>query len=179
MASYPKYEPLDLFAGYFGVVYVPVMMSAIYILRQRHDGIYTVWLIFVGSWVCDTFAYFAGSFLGKHKLIPELSPKKTIEGSIGGVLGAVVVGILYGFIVAGIKGTSMNKWGVFCYVLIALVSSIFSQIGDLTASAFKRHYGIKDYGDLIPGHGGILDRFDSVIVTAPLVYLALNYLVRF
>ncbi len=179
VVQYPRYEPLDLFAGFFGVIYVPVMMSAIYTLRQRGDGIYSVWFIFVGSWVCDTCAYFVGSFFGKHKLIPILSPKKTVEGAVGGVIGAVVVAVIYAFIVIRLRGhepgTRVTVIGGFA--MLAMLTSVFSMIGDLTASAFKRHYGIKDYGDLIPGHGGILDRFDSVIVTAPLVYLVMNYLV--
>ena len=104
--------------------------------------------------------------MGKHKLCPNLSPKKTIEGAIGGVLGALVLGIIFGLIF---------KIQVFPHViLMSIIGSVMAQLGDLTASAFKRKMGIKDYGNLIPGHGGILDRFDSVLFAAPAVYYYLQ-----
>lgn len=174
--KYPVYHPLDLMSAFFSVVYIGVMLSMIYLLRQENDGIYYVWFIFIGSWVCDTCAYFAGSLLGRHKMAPVLSPKKTIEGAVGGVLGSILVALIYGLILSHIKNISMAQVAFYC--LIAFVTSIFSQVGDLTASAVKRHFDVKDYGALIPGHGGILDRFDSCIVTAPLIYILVS-LVRF
>ena len=119
------------------------------------------------SWGCDTCAYCVGVLIGKHKMAPKLSPKKSIEGGIGGLAGAALLGALYAL--------AINKWGgasagVGEYALICFVGGIISMIGDLAASAIKRNHEIKDYGKLIPGHGGILDRFDSVIFTAPVIY---------
>lgn len=174
--SYPKYEPLDLFCGGFAIVYVAVMLSTIYSLRQLDQGIYYVWLIFVGSWVCDTCAYFVGSSIGKTKMAPVLSPKKSVEGAIGGVLGAIIVSIVYAIVVMKLRDGAVTYLYILNYVIIACVTSVFSMVGDLVASAIKRHLGIKDYGTLIPGHGGILDRFDSVIVTAPVIYYFVVFL---
>ena len=168
---YPKYEPMDLFSGFFAIIYIPVMLSCIYLLRRTDGGQFMVWFVFVGSWVCDTFAYFVGSTLGKHKLAPVLSPKKSVEGAVGGVAGSVIVGLIYGCIVMHLKDGAINGLYLVNYAVLSAVAAVFSQVGDLTASAFKRHYDIKDYGNIIPGHGGILDRFDSVIVIAPLIYI--------
>ena len=126
-----------------------------------------VWLIFLSSWGCDTCAYCVGMLIGKHKMAPKLSPKKSVEGGVGGVLGAALLGVLFAL--------AMNHWGgedvnALHYAVICGVGGIISQVGDLAASAIKRNHDIKDYGRLIPGHGGILDRFDSVIFTAPVIY---------
>ena len=128
------------------------------------SGAYVYLLAFMGAWVCDTFAYFTGRFFGKHKLIPEISPKKTIEGSIGGIIFTVGAFALYTLIVNSFFGQSLSYLKV-CIIGFAL--SIISQIGDLVASSVKRQYNLKDYGNLFPGHGGVLDRFDSVMLTAP------------
>ena len=120
-----------------------------------------VYLIpFVFAWVTDTFAYFAGRFFGKHKLAPHLSPKKTVEGSIGGIVFAILGCMLYGFIVSFATDLEAR------YLVLALlgfVLSIISQIGDLWASLIKREHGIKDYSQMLPGHGGVMDRFDSIL----------------
>lgn len=121
-----------------------------------------VWLIFLTAFGTDIMAYFSGYLFGKHKLCPTISPKKTIEGSIGGTLGSVILCVAFGMIF-------MPDYVIDCAV-IGVLGGIISQFGDLTASIFKRKMGIKDYGNLIPGHGGIMDRFDSVLFTAPLVY---------
>ena len=102
--------------------------------------------------------------LGRHRLAPELSPKKSVEGAIGGVAGSALVGFLYGLLIS-------PDAGALVYALISAIGAVISQFGDLTASAIKRNHDIKDYGKLIPGHGGIIDRFDSVIVTAPIIYI--------
>ncbi len=169
--SYPKYEPIDLFSVFFGLIYLPVMLSTVYMLRQSENGLYLVWFVFIGSWVCDTCAYFVGSAMGRHKLAPVLSPKKSIEGAVGGVLGSAIVGALFGWFLQTRTVGAADPGRTAVFVLISALAAVFSQAGDLMASAIKRHYGIKDYGELIPGHGGVLDRFDSMIVTAPLVYL--------
>lgn len=166
--TYPKYKTEQMLAVFFGVFYVAVMLSYVYQTRMLTAGAYIVWLIFLCSWGCDTCAYCVGMLIGKHKMAPVLSPKKSVEGGVGGVIGAALLGLLYAF--------AMNHWGnagldpVFCAITCG-VGGIISQIGDLAASAIKRNYEIKDYGKLIPGHGGILDRFDSVIFTAPVIFI--------
>ncbi len=132
------------------------------------DGTYVYLLAFVGAWVCDTFAYFVGKFFGKHKLIPEISPKKTIEGSIGGIVFTIGAFALYTFIVNTAFSQSLSY---FKLCALGLVMSVISQIGDLVASSVKRQYDLKDYGNLFPGHGGVLDRFDSVMLTAPTLFI--------
>ena len=132
------------------------------------NGKYIYLLAFLGAWVCDTFAYFVGKFFGKHKLIPEISPKKTIEGSIGGMAFTVGAFALYALIVNSAFDTNLS-YVKLC--IIGLVLSVVSQIGDLIASSVKRQNDIKDYGNLFPGHGGVLDRFDSVMLTAPTLFI--------
>ena len=159
--GYPKYHADQVMAAFFGVVYVAVMLSFIYLTRSLPDGKFLVWLIFLCSWGCDTCAYCVGMLIGKHKMAPVLSPKKSIEGAVGGVAGAALLGVIYA---AATQGKMAE------YALICAVGALISMVGDLAASAIKRNQNIKDYGKLIPGHGGILDRFDSVIITAPVIY---------
>lgn len=173
--TFPKYQANQIMAAYFCVLYAPVMFSFIYRIRTTEYGIYLVWMVFIASWISDTFAYFTGVLLGKHKLAPVLSPKKSIEGSIGGVAGSALAGALFGYLFAAKVGQEVNLI-VVCAVLGAF-GSVISQMGDLAASAIKRNQDIKDYGTLIPGHGGIMDRFDSVIVTAPIIYFLVYYFV--
>ena len=177
--AYPKYNTQQIMAAFFGVFYVAMMLSYIYQTRILPGGVYTVWLVFVCSWGCDTCAYCVGMLIGKHKMAPVLSPKKSVEGGIGGILGAALIGVLYGLAInhwgnAGADVLSYH-WGnagadVLSYAVIGAAGGAISQVGDLAASAIKRYHNIKDYGKLIPGHGGILDRFDSVIFTAPIIY---------
>ena len=122
-------------------------------------------LIFVGAWVTDTFAYFSGYFLGKHKLIPSVSPKKTVEGAIGGSLATTITFGVYGWIRIGDVKLAL------ILAAIGLVTSVVSQFGDLAASLIKRQWGIKDYGNLFPGHGGVLDRFDSILAVSAFLYI--------
>jgi phosphatidate cytidylyltransferase len=163
--AYPVYHAGQMTMLFFGLVYVTLMMSFVFKVRYLEGGILTVWLIYVASWGSDTCAYCVGKLAGRHKLPSELSPNKTIEGCVGGILGAALLGFLFALAFYQDK----NVWWQFA--LMGGVGSVISQIGDLTASAIKRNYGIKDYGKLIPGHGGVLDRFDSILFTAPLVYL--------
>ena len=159
--TYPKFKADQVMPAFFGVVYVAVMLSFIYLTRNLPDGKFLVWLIFLCSWGCDTCAYCVGMLIGKHKMAPVLSPKKSIEGAVGGVVGAALLGVIYA---AATQGKMAE------YALICAVGALISMVGDLAASAIKRNQNIKDYGKLIPGHGGILDRFDSVIITAPVIY---------
>lgn len=159
--TYPKYHANQVMAAFFGVVYVAVMLSFILMTRNLPDGKFIVWLIFLCSWGCDTCAYCVGMLIGKHKMAPVLSPKKSVEGGVGGVVGAALLGVIYA---AATQGPMVE------YAVICGIGALISMVGDLAASAIKRNQGIKDYGKLIPGHGGILDRFDSVIFTAPVIY---------
>ncbi len=173
--SYPRFHAKEIMGAFFGFVYVPVMLSYVYLTRDNIvGGKYLVWLIFLCSWGSDTLAYCTGMLFGKHKMTPKLSPKKTWEGAIGGVVGASVLTILFAWIFRNQMGLTTAKIAVLA--VIAAAGAVISMVGDLAASAIKRNYDIKDYGKLIPGHGGILDRFDSVIFTAPIVfYLALFF----
>lgn len=172
--TFPKYKAAEVAYCVFGFIYVPVMLSFIFRVRELENGIYTVWLIYVASWVCDTFAYMVGMAIGKHKLCPRLSPKKSIEGAIGGIAGAVLGGFLFDLLLLrdAMPGVTIGV------LIVCAVGAIVSQTGDLAASAIKRNHEIKDYGNLIPGHGGILDRFDSVIFTAPMIYFLLVFIVH-
>lgn len=167
--AYPKYNAEQMTMLVFGLLYVTVMLSFVFKVRFVANGILFVWLIFIGAWGSDTCAYCVGKLLGKHKLPSKLSPNKTIEGCVGGIIGAALIGFLYAL--AFFKDT--DYWWQFA--VIGAASSIISQIGDLTASAIKRNHDIKDYGKLIPGHGGILDRFDSIIFIAPLVFCFVSF----
>lgn len=159
---YPRYSLLDGAGTLMGTLYVG-LLSYVYLLRMLPDG--WIWLIFMlaGTWACDTSAYFVGKSFGKRKLAPVLSPKKTLEGALGGLLGSVLVSYLFSSYIYPFL--SMPKM-----LLLGLMVGIAAEVGDLLESAFKREAGIKDSSRLIPGHGGILDRIDSALFTAPLVY---------
>lgn len=169
---YPKYDAKQVTTVFFGLFYVAGMLSYLYQIRMLNNGLYLAFLVFICSWGCDTCAYCVGMIcsktIGTHKMAPVLSPKKSIEGAIGGVVGAALLTLLYGFILRNQMGIDATE--VCMLSIISAIAGLISMVGDLTASAIKRNYEIKDYGHLIPGHGGILDRFDSVIITAPIIY---------
>ncbi len=168
--SFPDMHSDQLIAAVFSYIYAPLMLSFIYLLRSKPEGEFLAWIPFV-AWVCDTFAYFGGSMFGKHKLCPKLSPKKTVEGAISGVVGCAITGIIFGYVFATFGDTKITVANaIISFIIITVAAGIFSQIGDLIASAIKRDRDIKDYGHIIPGHGGILDRFDSVIFITPLIF---------
>ncbi len=171
--SYPKYEITGVLAAFFGFFYVAVMLSGVYQTRIMEKGAYIVWLIFLCSWGCDTCAYCVGVLFGKHKMSPVLSPKKSVEGAVGGLAGTFLLTALYAAVFRSRMGIGMQQ--VFILAAISVAGGMISMVGDLAASGIKRSYGIKDYGKLIPGHGGILDRFDSVIFTAPVIYYLAGY----
>ncbi len=159
----------DLALLAFGLIYIPVLLSHIIFIRGLEYGNIYIWLIFVGAFMADTFAYFTGVFLGKHKLCPKISPKKTIEGAIGGILGCGLSMIVFAIIINRLGvGIELHYGKIFVLGLVCAVASI---IGDLVASVIKRQMEIKDFGNLLPGHGGILDRLDSIILVAPAVFL--------
>ena len=167
----------DILITFFGFFYVPFLMSHIFMVRNYVYGSYFVWLIFITAFGCDTGAYFTGMLFGKHKLIPELSPKKTVEGAIGGVIIATAIALLYGLFIDSRFVTDWVDTPHLC-MLTGIIGSILSQFGDLAASTLKRYVGLKDYGHLIPGHGGMLDRFDSVLLTAPVVYYVMLFTIE-
>lgn len=172
--SYPKYNIKEVSMIFFGIFYVAITFSFIYLIREKNEyGKYIVWLIFISSWGSDTFAYCIGSLFGKHKFLPILSPNKTIEGVIGGIVGAAILGALYNFFILN-RFSDNAIYSSLRVATACAVGSILSILGDLTASAIKRDYNVKDYGNIIPGHGGILDRFDSVIFTAPALFFFLS-----
>lgn len=169
--SFPKYKASDVAYVVFGVVYVPVLMMYMYQIRSMAAGLFLIPLVFISAWGNDTCAYCVGMLIGKHKMAPKLSPKKSVEGFIGGVAGAALLGALYGWFLVnhGVNG-SIDLYAVMCGA-----AGMFSVVGDLTASAIKRDFAIKDYGKLIPGHGGVMDRFDSILFTAPVIYFIALY----
>lgn len=153
---------LDGAVTLLGIFYVTLFSLYTILLDGITQYRYFMGMIFITALVTDTAAYFSGYFFGKHKLWPEISPKKTREGAVGGILGSVIVSTLVGYFIA--PGLLIH------FIILGVIGSVAGQFGDLVASAFKRRLGIKDYGNLIPGHGGILDRFDSILFTGPIVY---------
>jgi len=170
--SYPKYEAKDIVSGYFSIIYAPCMLGFMYMIRNLEYGQYLIWLVFICSWVSDTFAYVTGMLFGrsgKHKLAPVLSPKKSVEGAVGAI---VITALVSGGFAYFCLDKLIPDVAIFpIFIVLGALGSVISQIGDLAASAIKRNTGIKDYGKLIPGHGGIMDRFDSVIFVSPGVYI--------
>ena len=159
----------DIAITFFGICYIALFLMFIPVLMGMENGKLLVWYIILSAWGTDIFAYVAGKTIGKHKF-SEISPNKTIEGCIGGVVGALILVLAYTFVINNCFGMNMN------YVYIAFVAillSIIGQIGDFAASSIKRYVGIKDFSNLIPGHGGMLDRIDSVIFIAPFAYFLL------
>ena len=173
IASHKRIGLEKMGGAFFLTVVIPFFLSSFLRIRLMDQWQALVILPLVIAFVSDAFALFAGMAFGKHKLAPELSPKKTVEGAVGGFLGAVVCTVAYGAILQFGFDLKVN------YLLLALygaLGSVVSQLGDLSFSYIKREYGIKDFGNIFPGHGGVLDRFDSVIFCAPLVELLLHTL---
>lgn len=162
---FPKYKDTDIIRAFFGFVYVTVLLSFVFRIRSLESGLLLSFFILISSWGNDVFAYLVGSAIGKHKFSPKVSPNKSVEGFVGGILGAGVIGFLFGHIISG----DIQFSGLYCAIIAAL-GAVPAVVGDLAASAIKRDNKIKDYSHLIPGHGGILDRFDSVFFTAPITY---------
>lgn len=172
--TFPKFGTEQITVAFFGIFYVGMLLSFVYQVRSMPDGAYLVWLILLSSWGCDTCAYCVGMLFGKHKMAPKLSPKKSIEGAVGGVVGAAILGFLYGAYFETRMEVIIQPG--FTSACACAIAAVISQIGDLAASAIKRNHDVKDYGHLIPGHGGVLDRFDSMIFTAPAIYFAVSFL---
>ena len=157
----------DVLSNAFLTIYITTTTSCIIITRAYFGTGYMV-LIFLCAWSSDTFAYFAGKFLGRHKLIPKVSPNKTVEGAVGGIIGAVVICSAYLYILNLAIGAN-SPW-LLLGALAGITGGVFGQLGDLAASAIKRDTGVKDFGSIFPGHGGVMDRFDSVMFIAPVIF---------
>ena len=165
----------DVAVGLFGGVILSLMLSALVRLGFHAPKAAFILITFVVVWLCDSGAFFVGSAMGRHKLAPALSPKKSIEGAVGGLIAAVAALMLFGLV---LKLTGC--WVRFGYLAIyGLVGGVVGQLGDLAFSAIKREYGVKDYSNLLPGHGGMLDRFDSTIFTAPVLELLILWIPAF
>ena len=159
--------------SFFLSIVIPYFLSTFIRIREMPDWRYYILLPFVVAWLSDAFALFAGMAFGKHKLAPELSTKKTVEGAVGGVAGSVAATLIYGFVMSACFGAAAVRYGLL--ILYALLGAVVAQFGDLAFSYIKRQYDIKDYGTIFPGHGGVLDRFDSVIFCAPLLEILIVY----
>ena len=159
------YKMMMLMAfGYF----VPASFETLLKMNDYKYGLFMIVITLCGAWLADSGAYFAGTFLGKHKLCPTISPKKTVEGLAGGVVTngilMIIIGLVYDF---GLNGPSLNYIALF---FVGMLCALIGLVGDLSASLIKRQTGIKDYGNIMPGHGGVMDRFDSVLLVAPFMY---------
>lgn len=165
----------DIFYTFFGISLITISMALFNVRVCAANWHPTFWaiLIFGVPWIADSAAYFVGSAMGKHQLCPKISPKKTIEGAIGGVVFGTVAPLLFGLVFMLVYGNLEVNW--FILPIIGLVNSLVSILGDLLFSVVKRKCGIKDYGSIMPGHGGLLDRFDSVILCVPFVYFISKY----
>lgn len=159
----------DMAFTLFGILYIPFLLAFAVSTRNLDRGFAYIWLIVIGSILTDTFAYFTGVTIGKTKIIPHISPKKTVEGSIGGAIGCMLIMVLYGVVI--MNRTGIKPIPIYHLAILGLLCGIVSQLGDWAASAIKRSVGIKDFGKLIPGHGGIMDRIDSILFVSPLVYI--------
>lgn len=172
IASNMKYNIKDIAITFFGICYIVIFLMYIPIIRETINGRITIWYVFIAAWGTDIFAYLIGRKFGKHKF-SKISPNKSIEGCIAGVIGSVISMLLYTFVCNTYLGMNFNYYYI---MIIGVVLSLVGQIGDFAASSIKRYTGIKDFSNLIPGHGGMLDRIDSVIFIAPFAYFLLMLL---
>lgn len=161
-----KINIVDIGITMLGIIYVTFLFSILIFTRQMKNGNYYIWFIFGGAWMTDVFAYLVGITLGKHKF-SEISPKKSIEGCVGGIIGSLLFFIGYTYYLNSV-GMELNYLWM---GILGIITSIIAQIGDFAASSIKRFCEIKDYGNIMPGHGGVLDRFDSILFIAPLIYV--------
>lgn len=163
----------DIACTLFGIIYVVGFLIFIPLVYGLGYGKFLIWYILISAWGTDTFAYIVGLSIGKHKLT-KISPKKSIEGSIGGIVGAVAISLIYTAVISSYVYLNIS----YLYVgIMTAILSVFSQIGDLSASSIKRYIDIKDFGNLLPGHGGMLDRIDSIIFIAPFAYFILTMII--
>ena len=164
---------VDIMVTIFGIAYVPFLLVFFTLLRDKQPmGLIYIAYIFTSAWGSDTFAYLIGKKFGKHKLTP-ISPKKTVEGAIGGIVGALLFSLVYTVVMNNFMHLSINYLHI---TIVTSVLAIIGEIGDLAASGIKRYCGIKDFSDLLPGHGGMLDRIDSLLLITPFAYILFGLL---
>lgn len=167
IVSFPRYSVAEIAVSYLGSSYIGILVSSLLLIRHiNQDGFYLLLFVLILTWAYESGAFFAGTYLGKHPLCLMLSPKKTIEGVVGGLILTVIAALIF-----------QRLYPMFSYfdaVVLGLLIGIFGQVGDLVASALKRMAGVKDSGTLMPGHGGILDRFDGLLFSAPIAYFYLK-----
>lgn len=168
LARHESFQTKDIGTYVFITLVITFSFSNIVYLKRSENGQFYVWLPFIIAWCTDSAAYFAGRFLGRHKLCEKISPKKTIEGAVGGILGSIAALMIYKAVLWYGFGMDANLW---LLIIMGIVGSVTSQMGDLFASIIKRENNIKDFGHIMPGHGGIMDRFDSLVLTTPFVFL--------
>lgn len=164
-----KVNVADIAVTILGIIYVTYLFAFIIFTRQMENGIYYIWFVLGGAWMTDIFAYLVGITIGKHRF-SEISPKKSIEGCIGGLVGSILFFVGYSYYLNSI-GMELNYT---LMAIIGLIASVVAQIGDFAASSIKRYCEIKDFGNIMPGHGGILDRFDSILFIAPYIYVVFS-----
>ena len=171
-----KKNVMDIFVTFVGILYIPVLIAFFSVIRNRMGGYlghYLVWYIFIAEWASDVFAFMVGTRIGKHKFT-KISPKKSVEGCIAGIVGADIVAVIYTLIINNGFNQGIN---IGLAIVVVSLLTIIGQVGDVFASAIKRYCGIKDFSNLIPGHGGMLDRVDSVIFVIPFAYILLSLLI--
>lgn len=169
-----KFRVIELGITLLGIVYVPLLLSLFLTIYSLYRGPVLIWLVFLIAWAGDTAAYFTGLAIGKHRLCPAISPKKSVEGAVGGLIGSILGCLLFGLAAERWAGINFNPVS---YMLLGFIGGILAQAGDLSASIIKRFAGVKDFGNIIPGHGGILDRFDSILFVLPVVYFYVRYFI--
>ncbi len=181
LLTYPKVPFRDMGLMMLLAMLLTILISRMYVVRNLPFGQYFIWILYIGAWGTDTFAYFGGTFFGKHPFLQKISPKKTVEGAAIGIIGTTAVCLIYGIILNAtgvltamqVSGLSMNVGWI---TLIGAVCGVLAQMGDFFASAIKREVEIKDFGKIMPGHGGVLDRFDSVLLVAPAISYAIYFI---
>ncbi|OON96301.1 MAG: hypothetical protein ATN36_05940 [Epulopiscium sp. Nele67-Bin005] len=174
--TYPKYNIGDIAITFVAPTYIGLFFGLILMMRDLPSGLFWVVVLFMSAWGSDTCAYFAGRFLGKKKLAPVLSPKKTVEGAIGGVVGAGIIVYIFSFVMNKNNYIVATNNELLILLIIGCIGAVLSQFGDLAASSIKRNMEEKDFGNLFPGHGGVLDRFDSILLIAPFIYMCALWL---
>lgn len=161
---------VDAAVSFWGIIYLGALLSYMLKLRLLPDGAYYTYVLLAGVWIHDTLAYLIGTRWGRHKFAPLISPKKSVQGSLAGMIGTILIFLALALFYPGL--IALDQWEA---VFLALGISVFAQLGDLLESALKRQLKVKDSGAIIPGHGGILDRFDSLLLVAPFVYYFFIY----
>lgn len=169
-----KEKVQDIYMLGFATIVYSGFFSTLALIKSEF-GVYAVLLPFLFAWITDTGAYFTGITIGKHKLIPKLSPKKTVEGAIGGVVLCVICSLAYVYVLETVFSQTLMEGNNYIKMMpLSLIASVVSQLGDFVSSAIKREFNVKDFGNILPGHGGVMDRFDSIIFVSPLVYYLLT-----